>query len=121
MRFYDIQIGGGKSYSDRNNPYALNVEMDLTVVDSDSIIAGTVVIWGIALEDISQANNLFNKSITVSGGMQPGLPLATAQSSQAGILAKGHIFQSFGNWVGTEMWLTLVIMTGPPPQAPSLL
>jgi len=116
MRFYDIEIGGGKSYTSRGNPNALNVEIDITAIDSESFTAGSVVIWGIALQDISQANDLVNKSITVSGGMQQGLPLATLQSSEAGTLASGYIQQSFGNWVGTEMWLTLIIQPG---QAPS--
>jgi hypothetical protein len=115
MRLYDIEIGGGKSYTSRNNPNALNVEIDITAIDADSFTAGTVVVWGVALADISQANDLVNKTITVSGGMQPGLPLATAQAPEAGVLAKGYIQQSFGNWVGTEMWLTLVIQPGDPP------
>lgn len=120
MRFYDIDIGGGKSYSSRNNPNALNVELDINIADAGPTGGATAVIWGIALQDISQANDLTNKSVTVSGGMQPGLPLATAQSSVAGILIKGYIYQSFGNWVGTDMWLSLVMLPGDPPaQAPA--
>jgi hypothetical protein len=120
MRFYDIQIGGGKSYTSRNNPNALNVEFDINKADADSTGGATAVIWGVSLQDISQANDLANKSVTVSGGMQQGLPLATLQSANAGVLIKGYIFQSFGNWVGTEMWLTLVMIPGDPPkQAPA--
>ena len=120
MRFYDIQIGGDKSYTSRNDPNALNVELDISVADANQTGGATAVIWGISLQDISQANDLANKSVTVSGGMQPGLPLATAQSSVAGVLINGYIFQAFGNWVGTEMWLTLVMLPGDPPkQAPA--
>lgn len=118
MRYYDIQIDGGKSYSSRGNPNALNVELDLSVQDADAFMSGTVVVWGVALEDISSSNNLHNKGITISGGMQPGLPLATAQSAEAGQLMKGRIWQSFGNWVGTEMWLTMVLIPGPPEKNP---
>lgn len=118
MRLYDIEVGG-KSYSSRNNPNALNVELDITAIDADSFIAGSVVIWGIALEDISQANDLVNKEITVTGGMQQGLPFATQQAAEAGVLLKGWVLQSFGNWVGTEMWLTLICHSGPPPDKPA--
>jgi hypothetical protein len=124
VRYYSIDIDGGKSYSSRGNPSALNVELELSVYDADTFIGGTVVIWGVALEDISSSNNLHNKAITISGGMQPGLPFATAQSAEAGLLYKGKIQQSFGNWVGTEMCLTLVLIPGPieknppPPNAP---
>jgi hypothetical protein len=121
VRFYDIQIGGGKSYTSRGNAHALNVELDINIADADTTGGATAVIWGIALQDINQANDLANKSVTVMGGMQPGLPLATAQSVNAGVLIKGYIKQSFGNWVGTEMWLTLVMLPGDPPkQAPAL-
>lgn len=124
MRYYDIQIDGGKSYSSRGNPSALNVELDLSVQDADAFMSGTVVVWGVALEDINSSSNLHNKGITISGGMQPGLPFATAQSAEAGQLMKGRIWQSFGNWVGTEMWLTMVLVPGlpeknpPPPNSP---
>jgi hypothetical protein len=119
MRFYDIEIEGGKSYTSRNNPSALNVELDINIYDADQAGGATAVIWGISLQDISQATDLANKKVTVSGGMQPGLPLATAQSSEAGVLIKGYIWQAFGNWVGTEMWLTIVMLPDDPPsQAP---
>ncbi len=117
MRFYDIQIGGGKSYT--SSPTGLNVELDISITDATETSGATAVIWGIALQDISQANDLANKSVTISGGMQPGLPLATLQSANAGVLIKGYIWQSFGNWVGTEMWLTLVMIPGDPPMPPA--
>jgi hypothetical protein len=121
MRYYDIEIEGGKSYTSRNNPNALNVELDISIYDADAVSGCTAVIWGIALQDISQATNLANKKITISGGMQQGLPLANAQAPEAGILIKGYIWQAFGNWVGTEMWLTLVMLpdVDPPTQAPA--
>ncbi len=126
MRYYDINIEGGPHYTSRNNPNALNVELDINILDVDQTGGGsTAVIWGIALADISQATHLMNKNVTVSGGMQQGLPLANAQAPEAGVLLKGYIWQAFGNWVGTEMWLTLVMLnvdapvTPPPPNAPN--
>lgn len=118
MRYYDIEIGGGKSYTSRNNPQALNVELDINIYDADAISGCTAVIWGIALADISQATDLANKTVTITGGMQQGLPLANVQAPEAGVLLKGYIWQAFGNWVGTEMWLTLVMLPGDPPGTP---
>jgi hypothetical protein len=121
MRYYDIEISGGKSYTSRNNPNALNVELDINKQDADHTGGATAVIWGVSLQDISQATDLANKKVTVSGGMQPGLPLATLQSANAGELISGYIWQAFGNWVGTEMWLTLIMLPDidPPSQAPA--
>jgi hypothetical protein len=119
LRFYEIAIDGGKTYSARGNPNALLVELDLQTADAAAATAGTVVIWGVAQADLSQATDLANRAITISGGMQPGLPLATAQSKNGGVHAKGYIQKSFGNAVGTDLWLTMVIQNGPPPNAQS--
>jgi hypothetical protein len=50
--------------------------------------------------------------ISIAGGMQKGLPLATA-CSHPGLLLSGQIVQAFGNWLGTDMTLDLVITAGP--------
>lgn len=94
---------GGKSL-----PGALNVEMDIFVAPL-GLPSGlqTVTIWGIPLEEISQANDLNGAAISVYGGMQAGLPLANPK--QSGLLAAGYVFQAYGNWVGTEQTLNLVI------------
>ncbi len=125
MRYYDINIEGGPHYSSQGNPNALNVELDINIYDADEYGGATAVIWGIALQDISQATQLAGKNVTVSAGMQQGLPLANVQAPEAGMILKGYIWQAFGNWVGTEMWLTLIMlhvdapMTPPPPNAPN--
>lgn len=38
--------------------------------------------WGIALQDISPAQDFVNQPIQVTAGMSAGLPLATLQSTQ---------------------------------------
>ncbi|PRH37847.1 hypothetical protein C6V07_01690 [Burkholderia gladioli] len=43
----------------------------------------------------------------MKGGMKAGLPLANPK--QAGLIVAGQIFQSFGNWEGTEMTLDFVL------------
>lgn len=72
--------------------------------------AGNIRVWGISLQEIAQANNLKNKNIKVYGGMQKGLPLANPQ--QSGLLAQGYIQQAFGNWIGTDMTLDIVVLPG---------
>ncbi len=47
-----------------------------------------------------------NYAIELRGGMGAGLPLANPQ--QAGLLFAGEIYQSFGNWQGTEINLNLI-------------
>lgn len=101
-------------------PGALNIELDVFVSSYANPDSGSYVhIDGVSLPEISQANNLFGMNIEVKGGMKAGLPLANPAHS--GILFQGNIFQAFGNWVGTEMSLDLIINAGtnvpnnPPP------
>jgi hypothetical protein len=102
----------------RTLPGALNVEFDLPVGTFDYAggqgdAAGAVQVHGVSLRDINQARDLTGKLIQVWGGMQKGLPLANP--AQAGLLMTGYIHQAFGNWVGTEMTLDLVIRAGQGP------
>ncbi len=93
-----------------NDPGALNVQLDLFVMlygEPDSSNASTITIEGVSLKDMQQAPNYAGMQITVSGGMQAGLPLANPK--QAGIILQGEIMQSFANWVGTEMTLDFVV------------
>lgn len=126
MRYYDIRItepDSGKliqQYTSHPNgkfdPNALMVEMDIPVASFHTPMNGAsfVRIWGIPLQQISQANDLFQKSIEIYGGMKKGLPLANP--SQSGLLVKGTIYPAFGNWIGVDMTLDLTIIgsTGSP-------
>lgn len=99
-------------------PGALNVELDIPVAALADPIGDSgawVRVWGPALPEISQAQDLIGKSIAVYGGMAKGLPLATAAAQQAGLLAAGYVFQAFGNWVGTAMSLDIVMQAGAGP------
>lgn len=89
-------------------PGALNVEIDIPVAPFATPFGNaSVTIWGVPLLEISQANDLNGAAISVFGGMQAGLPLANPK--QNGLLASGYIFQAYGNWIGTEQTLNLVI------------
>jgi len=131
MRYYDISITdtSGKVISidgfdmlftsfknGRTIPSALNIEMDIPIVTED-VPAGNayIKIWGVDLSLINKASNLNFQSITIRGGMQKGLPLATQQANYSpirnGIILQGTILQALGNWQGNEQTLDLIIMT----------
>lgn len=123
MRYYKIEItnSDGSAFityttlvNGQNDPGALNVVLDIPVAPFN-IPAGFALcsIWGISLQQIAQANNLTNKKIAIFGGMSKGLPLANP--AQQGLLVQGYIYQAYGNWIGTDMTLELVIAAGEGP------
>ena len=131
MRYYDISItdpsSGGNAlihYTSHPNGVqqppdrgALQVELDLwTLAQADARADSYLKIWGIPLTEISNSINLNPtsstgpKNIIVMGGMGKGLPLANP--AQAGILVQGQVKQAFGNWVGVNMTLDVLINSG---------
>lgn len=145
MRYYAIKIDGapssfsvvpgaelsGAQFSSvamgQNDPGALRVMVQIEKLDhhGDGDPNSYVRIWGVSLDMLSQAANLCEKNIEVDGGMWPGLPLATMQAPQRGMLVQGTIAAGFGNWEGTDMRLDLIIkpgsanMTSTPTQVPT--
>ena len=139
MRYYDIVIegpsggagaaasgtgsgsssGGGQlRYTSHPNgpssppdPGALQVEFDCFQLPQGLAEANSwVKIWGIPLSTIGSAANLNNRNISIKAGMGKGLPLANPQ--QAGQIVGGRIIQAFGNWIGTDMTLDLIMIPG---------
>lgn len=122
MRYYDIKISDSSGNTVREytsfpngqtDPNALDMLIDAPVSaahDPLGDVGALIRLWGIPLTDIAQSNNLNKMNITVSGGMQAGLPLANP--SQSGLLVQGQIFQAFGNWIGNNMTLDLQILPG---------
>jgi len=91
-----------------NLPGAFNVELDITVSNlAVPIQDGWIRVWGIALEDISQAHDLVGKRIEVYGGMKKGLPLA--KEKQSGLILQGYILKAWGNWIGLDQTLDMVV------------
>lgn len=131
MRYYRIEISDQntgrllKLFTNRVNnapdPGALMVELDISA-QTFAIPYGNpyVRIWGIQLQDITQAFNFSGRNIKVFGGMQKGLPLANP--NQASLLVSGTIIQAFGNWVGTDMTLDILIgsASGAPDNAKNI-
>lgn len=106
---------GGATYTsfvnDQTLPGAWNIELDVPVIGAATPQGSALCrVWGISRQEISQANDLRNKNIKIFGGMQKGLPLADPK--QAGLLVQGTIFQPFGNWIGVDQTLDLVIIPG---------
>ena len=132
---FDPSILGGASYTSWANGVPLtsawDVELDLPsgAFAQPQEGGGYIRIWGISLQEIAQAKNLDNFNIKVYGGMKPGLPLATAAASQAGLLIQGQIQQAFGNWIDTDQTLDFIIVpnagntngTGSPGQPVNLV
>lgn len=107
---------GGATYTSfvngRTLPDAWNVDLDIPVIDAATSQGFSLArVWGVSLQEISQARDLIGKNITIFGGMQKGLPLA--KPAQSGQLVSGIVFQAFGNWIGTDQTLDLVISPGP--------
>lgn len=116
---------GGASYTSLVNgntlPNAWGVEVDIPIIGSASPQGfGLLRIWGVSLQEISQASNLgataagagSGYNCDIYGGMAPkSLPLSNP--SQAGRLFTGTVIQCFGNWEGTDMTLDFVLMPNP--------
>ncbi len=103
-----------------NDPGALNIEFDMPV-STYAMPQGlqSIRVLGVGIKQISQGA-LLNPNppvgipgagFTLTGGMRPGLPLATAayQDNQSGVLAQGSVYQAFGNWQGINQTLELVV------------
>jgi hypothetical protein len=92
---------------------ALNVEFDFPIYAwHQSQGKQWIRIWGVGLSMIGQAANLNGANFSLSAGMKPGLPLATAAANQAGLILQGVVFQAFGNWEGVNQTLELVVNPG---------
>lgn len=121
-RFFKVDINNGQYVFTNQrkdgtlDPGAWRVEFDVQAAAYATPTGqSTVTIWGVPLNPqsgfpgISQASDLNNLPVTVSGGMMKGLPLASADAPQAGVLISGVINQAYGNWMDVNQTLNLVI------------
>lgn len=94
--------------SGANNPAALQVELDIPVAPFHSPAGNSIIrIWGLGLQQIGTAFDLNDALIKIYGGMSKGLPLANP--SQANLLISGRINQAFGNWIGLDQSIDLIL------------
>lgn len=94
------------------DPAALQIEYDALVGPYGTPTgASTITVYGIALQDLTQAQQFAGMTLELKAGMKaPGLPLINP--TQAGTILKGQIFQSFGNWEGVNQTLDFVVIPG---------
>jgi hypothetical protein len=130
VRFYKIVVSDPTTnavkrtytsfFNNAVDPGALNVVLDIPIAPGH-VPAGTayVEVQGIDYTDISSSSNFNKDNIAVMAGMSKGLPLATAQFPQQGLILQGQIQQCYANWVGTLMSLNFVMNTGPQTSATS--
>ena len=118
MRYYDIALqspSGGvvkrwSSYPGGSfDPAALNVLFDIPVAPYATPIGmQTITLEGVQLSDLSETQQFAGMNLAIKAGMLGGLPLENPK--QAGLITEGNIFQSFGNWIGTDMTLDFVLL-----------
>ncbi|HVY15948.1 MAG TPA: hypothetical protein VHB27_12025 [Rhodopila sp.] len=93
------------------NPAALLVEFDLPMANyANPDNNAWLRVWGLGLEDIGSTANLNGLTVSIYGGMARGLPLANP--AQAGLLVRGQVWQAYGNWVGTDQTIDMILKPG---------
>ncbi|AMH00948.1 hypothetical protein AL485_18255 [Serratia liquefaciens] len=92
----------------------LHIEFDALITGYDVVNSGTVItIFGLPISMISQSVNLVGGRVILQAGFASGLPLAN--DTQYGPIIMGEIYNAYGNWVGTNQALSLVINPAPLP------
>lgn len=90
-------------------PGAMNVELNIPIFNYSTPRQGSFVrVWGVSNEELGQGNDLEGLDIIIKAGMQKGLPLA--KPAQAGVIVIGTIFQAYGNMIGTDRTLDMIIL-----------
>lgn len=85
-----------------------NIEFDMLVTPFTTPSGNsTIIIEGVSLSDLQQDKQFTGLNLELKAGMGKGLPLSNPL--QAGTIATGQVWQSFGNWQGTEMALSLIV------------
>lgn len=127
MRYYSLSLSSstgstvglpswGSYPGGTYDPGALNILFDLFVAPAGVPFgASTIRVEGVDPAILTNARTFTGMTATLLGGMMPGLPLATAANN--GQLVKGQIYQSYANWVGTQVDLAFVLLGSPYTQA----
>ena len=122
MRFYEITISPSSqsptaftpiTYTSlkpngTNNGAALRVDLDIyQALFNQPAQAAVMTIYGVPFSDINQAANFNLADVSISLGMSKGLPITTPRN---GLIINGTILQAYGNWQGTDVRLSLIIV-----------
>jgi hypothetical protein len=93
-----------------NDPGALDIDFNIEV--TSGACAGSIEIKGITQNLISQSTVFTGQRVQLYGGFTEGLPLANDQVIHQGLIADGQIYPAFGNWTGTDLSLTFIVIPG---------
>lgn len=94
-----------------DNYSCLQVDLDIYQAPNHTPAPlGSITIYGVNFDNISQSNYLPGAYIQIFVGMTPGLPFANP--NQLGLIVKGTILQAFGNWQGNNVALSLILTSG---------
>lgn len=89
-------------------PGALDIELNIPAANYAAPLGGAWLrIWGISLAEIYQGQDLAECPIIIKAGFKKGLPLAKPE--QSGVIVEGTILKAFGNWIGTDMSLDMIL------------
>jgi hypothetical protein len=106
--YTSLNVGASAYDQGGSNPAAQMVEMDMPVTYAHTPGQNAFIkVWGVGLAEIAQASNLNGLNVEIYGGMAKGLPLANP--AQSGLLIRGQILQSYGNWIFPEQSLSLYV------------
>lgn len=101
----------GSVVNDRTLPGALDIELQIQTWNYDVAKAGSWLrIYGVPNAELGQSAQLAGNDIIVKCGMARGLPLAKPE--QYGVIFQGRIFQCFGNLVGVDRTLDIILTPG---------
>lgn len=127
MRYYELTLTNAKTGKVLNqwssypngtyDPGANNIIFDLPVSPGDVPTGqGGITIENVSLADVTNAQQyaatiqngkqVSGANITLKGGMGASFPLNNPQ--QQGVLMNGSVYQSWGNWIGTEMSINFI-------------
>lgn len=106
MRFYRLVIDGQVVETTENNPEALQIRFDISMVNRYMASFQTIEIEGIIPKYWDKSQNLTDKSIQLYAGMAAGLPLA--KPLQSGLIFSGSIQRAYKVVQGTSAKLVIM-------------
>jgi hypothetical protein len=89
---------------------AQDIVFDMQIVPANNPSGATIIsVHGVSIEDLRQAKNFKGSTLSLTAGMQGGLPLSANQPKPE-LLITSTVFGAFGNWEGTEQTLDFVVI-----------
>lgn len=107
---YDNGAQWGTVKNGIHDPNAQQIEFQIVLLDATTPTENsTLTIYGVSWDQIVASNQLVGHSLTFNGGMSPGLPLATFQNRNLGLIIQAKILKCWGNWIGNETSIGMML------------